>query len=113
MTTFQPAVESQTLAQKLAGGRLPAGEALRYAIQVAESLQRLHDEGRVHGALSPAAIAISGRDLYLLPSGEGNGTASYTAPEVSRGEAADTRSDIFGFGAILYEMLTGERAFVT
>src|SRR5262245_8314212 len=107
MTTFQPAVDSQTLAQKMAAGRLPASEALRYAIQVAESLHRLHDEGRVHGALSPAAIAVNGRELYLLPAGE-NG---YTAPEVVLGQPADARSDIFAFGVILYEMLTGERAF--
>lgn len=115
MTTFQPAVESQsqsqTLAQKMSSGRLPVGEALRYAIQVAESLQRLHDEGRVHGSLSPAAIAINGRDLYLLPASDAPGSAAYTAPEVAQGHPADARADIFGFGAILYEMLTGERAF--
>src|SRR5262245_25669173 len=111
MTTFQPAIESQTLAQKMASGRLPVAEALRYAIQVAESLQRLHDEGRVHGGLSPTSIALNGRDLYLLPAGDPSAAAPYIAPEVLHGNTADTRADIFAFGAILYEMLTGERAF--
>ena len=111
MTTFQPALESQTLSQKMAVGRMPAGEALRIALQVAEELQRLHDEGRVHGALSPSSIATSGRDVYLLPAGDAMSGVPYMSPEAAQGSTPDARSDIFSFGAILFEMLTGERAF--
>lgn len=110
MTAFQPAIESQTLSQKMTIGRLPASEALRYAIQIAESLQRLHDEGRVHGSLSPAAAMVSGGHVHLLPAVEPAVGGPYSAPEVALGSAPDARADIFSFGAMLFEMLTGERA---
>ncbi len=111
MTSFETATDTHSLAQKLASGRLPVAEALRYAIQMAESLQRLHEEGRVHGALTPASTAIYGRDLQLQPAGQEPGITPYTAPEVAQGSAPDARADIFAFGAILFEMLTGEPAF--
>ena len=109
MTSLQPVPsETQTLDVRMAAGRMPASEALRYAIMLAESIQRLHEEGRVHGALSPASIAIRNGGLELL---QGGSDTRYMAPEVAQGHPADARADIFSFGAILYEILTGQKAF--
>jgi hypothetical protein len=112
MTTLDTAATTQTLAQRLAQGRIPVPEALRYSMILAESLRKLHDSGQVHGAVSPASIAVTRNGLELLTVLGNLGTVSpYTAPEVLRGQRADSRSDIFSFGAILYEMLTGRAAF--
>jgi len=115
MTGFetQPKNDSQTtLAHRLAGGRIPVLEALHNAMLLAEALRRIHDEGRAHGALSPATIMLCGPGVELLPAQDAPGTITpYTAPEVIEGRKADTRSDIFSFGAVAYEMLTGSRAF--
>ena len=104
-----PTSEPRTLAQRLSEGRLPVSEALRYAMMLAESLRRLHDEGRAHGALSPRCVVLKSGGLELLP---GSGAITpYTAPEALEGRPTDARSDVFAFGTILYEMLTGARAF--
>jgi hypothetical protein len=106
MTSTDP----KTLAERLGEGRLSMAEALRYAIQLAGSLRELHDGGPAHGAVTPSNVALVAGGFELLPGSSGSITP-YTAPEVVRGCAADTRSDIFGFGAILFEMFTGRRAF--
>jgi serine/threonine protein kinase len=102
--------DTKTLAQLLGEERLSMAEAMRCAIQLAGCLRELHDRGQVHGAVTPANVALVASGLELLPASSGAIT-SYTAPEVVRGSAADARSDIFGFGAIVFEMFTGRRAF--
>ena len=102
----------QSLAQRLAQGRMPAGEALRIASLMAESLRKSHEEGRVHGHLTPSVIWLNGPAVEVTPPLQGpRALTPYTAPELLTGRAADCRSDIFSFGAILYEMLAGRRAF--
>jgi hypothetical protein len=101
-----------SLAQRLAQGRIPAGDALRYASLLAESLRRAHDEGRVHGFLTPSVVWLNGPAVELAPPPAGPRILTpYTAPELLLGQPADSRGDIFSFGAILYEMLTGRQAF--
>ena len=104
-----PTSEPQTLAQRLAEGRLSVSDALRYAMLLADALRRLHDEGHAHGALSPRCVVLKNGTLELAPGSAG--ITPYTAPEALEGRPTDARSDVFSFGAILYEMLTGERAF--
>lgn len=108
-----PLTDTRTLAQCLSEGRLPVAEALRYAIQLADSLRKLHDAGETHGAVTPSNLMLVAGGLELLPAGEGSAAdiTPYTAPEVVQGRPADARSDVFSFGAILFEMLTGRRAF--
>jgi chromosome segregation ATPase len=104
--------EQRTLAQKMADGRLPVPEALHYAMSLAESLRKLHDAGKAHGAVTPSSVVITATGVDLIPSLGPPATATpYTAPEVVQGTPADARSDIFSFGALLFEMLTGRRAF--
>ncbi len=96
----------------MAQGRLPVHEALRYALILAEALRKIHDSGHVHGAVSPGCISITRSGLELMPAlGSTGQITAYTAPEVVCGKAPDARSDIFSFGAIVYEMLTGRPAF--
>ncbi len=104
MTTYQ------TLAGRMSGSRMQAAEALQLAVSIAERLAQWHAKGECHGSLTPAAIAIAGSGVELRPVAESCVT-SYTAPEVVLGEAADKLSDIFSFGAIVYEMFTGVPAF--
>jgi len=105
-------VRTRTLAERLAEGPIPAAEALGFALQLAGALRGIHDEGRVYGSLSPLTIALDNNSAELLPSIVGvGGTASYVAPELLAGGMPDSRSDIFSFGAVVYEMLTGRRAF--
>jgi len=105
--------ETRTLAQRLAEGRLAVPEALRYATQLAEALRKLHDTGRWHGALSPASLGIHANSIELIapPNGFSRMVTPYTAPEVVQGSPADKTSDIFAFGAMVFEMMTGRRAF--
>src|SRR5450755_4631597 len=112
-TESTPLNDTKTLAHRLSAGRLPTVEALRYAIQLADSLRLLHDSGRAHGAVMPSNLALVSGKVELLPATEAwaKMVTPYTAPEVAQGHAADARSDLFGFGAILFEMLTGRRAF--
>jgi methyl-accepting chemotaxis protein len=94
-------------------GQLPMAEAVRLSMNLAESLRRLHDEGRVHGALTPALVELGTAGLELLPAPDGANAAitPYTAPEVAEGQPPDARADIFAFGVIMFEMATGVLAF--
>ncbi len=89
---------------------LPVDEALRYATSLAQALRRMHQEGVVCGCLDPGHIVWNNHGAELTPNG-GGGLTPYLAPEQVRGEAADARSDIFAFGAIVYELLSGRKAF--
>ena len=132
-------LEGEVLQAALAGGRLSTRRAVDYAIQLAHGLAAAHEKGIVHRDLKPANVFITkdgrvkildfglakltqpkvgGPDGISLPSttqgtepGAVLGTLGYMAPEQLRGRPADSRSDIFSFGAILYEMLSGKRAF--
>ena len=128
-------LEGQTLAERLHKGPLPIAQALEAAIQVASALDAAHRKGIVHRDLKPANVMQTRSGAKLLDFGiarmtlatptaaeptaaptltaEGAvlGTVHYMAPEQLEGRDADTRSDLFAFGAMLYEMLTGRRAF--
>ena len=122
-------VEGQNLEERIVDGALRLVDALNIACQVADGLQAAHQKGVVHGDLKPASIIISTDDTEdarvriidglaqlsensrLTEPGTPIGTVSYISPEQMNGEAADHRSDIWSFGVILYEMLTGELPF--
>jgi serine/threonine protein kinase/Tol biopolymer transport system component len=131
-------IEGPTLADRLKGGPLPIAEALNLARQIAEALDAAHEKGIVHRDLKPANIKIAPNgmvkvldfglakidddaapDLSHSPTitvrgtGEGIilGTAAYMSPEQARGKPLDKRTDIWSFGCVLYEMLTGRVAF--
>jgi Tol biopolymer transport system component len=132
-------VEGPTLADRLRDGALALDEALPFARQIAEALEMAHGQGIVHRDLKPANIKITadGRvkvldfglakvfgeaatDLSLSNSptvmtasvpGTILGTAAYMSPEQARGKDVDKRADVWAFGAVLYEMLTGRQAF--
>jgi Tol biopolymer transport system component/predicted Ser/Thr protein kinase len=129
-------VEGETLEEKLEAGSLPTDDALRLALQIAEALEAAHEKGVVHRDLKPANIMVTGEgqvkvlDFGLAKafSGDPNqaapahspalsvamtqqglilGTAGYMSPEQASGQATDQRADIWAFGVVLYEMLTG------
>ena len=104
---------AQTLTQRLAAGRLPMNDALRYAVQIVDALRHAHEEGYCHGALTPDAVILTGASVELVPAQPGavGALTPYTAPELLQGQAPDARTDIFSLGALLYEMFTGQRAF--
>jgi len=132
-------LEGATLADRLAKGALPLDQALKTAIEVASALDKAHRAGIVHRDLKPGNIMLttSGAKLLdfglaksrapvvaavgqsMLPTTPPNltaqgtilGTFQYMAPEQLEGQEVDARTDIFSFGAVLYEMLTGRRAF--
>jgi len=127
-------LEGETLRERLERGPLATRRAVDAALQVANGLAAAHEKGIVHRDLKPDNIFLTrdGRAKILdfgiaklsAKSDEGGifqqaatepgmvlGTVGYMSPEQVRGEKVDTRSDIFAFGAILYEMLTGNRAF--
>jgi Tol biopolymer transport system component len=133
-------LEGETLRSRLAGGPLPLRKATDYAIQIAQGLAAAHEKGIVHRDLKPENLFVTrdgrvkildfGLAKLMQPAeGEGSvvtslptatagtepgvvlGTLGYMSPEQVRGRPADARSDIFAFGAVLYEMLTGKRAF--
>src|SRR3984957_10617920 len=111
------------------GGPLPLPEALRFAEQIAAALAVAHGKGILHRDLKPANILVTVSGVKLLDFGlaklmtdsdseatktiEGAvmGTAAYMSPEQAQGKSLDERSDIFSFGTVLYEMLSGTRAF--
>jgi len=104
--------EQRTLASRITEGKIPVPEALHYAMSLADALRKLHDAGKSHGAVSPSSIVLTATGLDLIPSlGPPATVTPYTAPEVLQGQPADARSDIFAFGALVFEMLTGRRAF--
>jgi hypothetical protein len=105
--------EIQTLSQRLAAGRLPLSDSLRCAMQMADGLRRMHEEGYYHGAVTPDAFLLTRAGVRLEPARPGaiEALTPYTAPERLKGQPPDARTDIFGFGAVLYEMLSGRRAF--
>jgi eukaryotic-like serine/threonine-protein kinase len=123
-------LDGETLREALGRGRLPVREALGYAVQIASGLAAAHDKGIVHRDVKPDNIFITsdGRakllDFGVAKLVEGTsrpqhvtadrtriGTIGYMSPEQVRGDPVDARSDIFGLGAVLYEMVTGRRAF--
>jgi serine/threonine protein kinase len=133
-------LEGQTLAARLTKGALPIDQALRCAIEIASALDAAHGHGIVHRDLKPANIMMTKAGARLLDFGLAKlrapvmpitvsgltilapsdpatgggvllGTVPYMSPEQVEGRDADPRSDIFGFGAVLYEMVTGRRAF--
>src|SRR5215831_3039915 len=128
-------LEGETLRHRLATGLLPLRKAVDYGVQMANGLAAAHERGIVHRDLKPDNLFITkdGRVKILdfglakaTPDMGGNtatqagpatqpgvvmGTAGYMSPEQVRGKPADVRSDIFSFGAILYEMVAGQRAF--
>ena len=132
-------VEGETLAQKLATGRLPVEDALSIAGQIAAALEAAHAAGVIHRDLKPANVMIRrdgsvkvldlglARAVAETPAGDPSlsptitsggtqdgvilGTAAYMSPEQARGKALDKRTDVFSFGCVLFECLTGKRAF--
>src|SRR4029079_9781470 len=135
-TTFiaMELVEGAPLDQVIAGGPLPVVTALDYALEIASALPAAHASGIIHRDIKPGNIMITrdGRvkvlDFGLAKLIERSpteatmtalgtrpgfimGTAAYMSPEQAEGRPVDARSDIFSFGAVLYEMLTGKRAF--
>src|ERR1035437_788667 len=109
----KPLNQTKTLAERLSEGRLPVAEALSYAMQLADALRKLHDKGKTHGAVTPLNVVLAAEGVELVPAPDGSaGTITpYTAPEGIQGRAAGGRRDIFSFGAVLFEMLSGHRAF--
>ena len=121
-----PLVKGRDLAALLGDGPLPVERALRYARQIVAGLIAVHAAGVIHRDLKPSNIMIDEDDHVLLmdfgiarpsgPSGQSRtiagaivGTTAYMAPEQARGEAVDQRTDVYGFGLIVYEMLCGTR----
>ena len=128
-------LDGETLAARLEQGPIPLDEVLRHAVAIAGALERAHGEGIVHRDLKPANIMLtrsgpklmdfglarlrrSGESATTVPTetasfGVGRivGTLPYMAPEQLQGKTADARTDIFAFGAVLYEMVAGKRAF--
>ena len=99
-----------SLADRIAAGALPLWEALHYAIAIAEALRVVHGRGRVYAALQPAGVTIRDGGVELVPIGLAWITP-YFSPEQLQGRELDARSDIFALGALLYEMLSGRKAF--
>ena len=133
-------VDGLTLEERIARGPIPLDEALAIANQIADALEAAHEAGVIHRDLKPANVKIRddgtvkvldfgvakgldtlavSSDLHDSPTmtvsgtqlGVIVGTAAYMSPEQARGRAVDKRTDIWAFGAVLYEMLTGRKAF--
>jgi eukaryotic-like serine/threonine-protein kinase len=130
-------LEGETLAARIAKGSLTTAELLRYASQIADALDKAHRQGIVHRDLKPANVMLTktgaklldfglAKDQEILQGDPGSsptmsrpltmqgsivGTIQYMSPEQLEGKPADARSDIFSFGAMLYEMATGRKAF--
>ena len=112
LLTGEP-VEGQLLADRLEQGALPPLDAVRLAIDLGAALHQAHGRGLVHAGISPTTVLLTPKGAVLLrPPEDPKHALCYRSPEQVRGGEADTRSDIFSFGALLYEMLTGRRAFL-
>jgi eukaryotic-like serine/threonine-protein kinase len=135
-------LEGSTLSERLAKGALPLEQTLRYGVEIADALEKAHRQGIVHRDLKPANVMLTKSGVKLLDFGlakavapaapqaaltslptamgspnltqEGTilGTFQYMAPEQLEGKETDARTDIFAFGAVLYEMATGQKAFM-
>ena len=131
-------LDGETVAQRLEKGALPLDQALQIAIDIADALDKAHRQGIVHRDLKPANIMLTKAGAKLLDFGLAKlkppeqagglsalptqpadltqqgailGTFQYMAPEQLEGQEADARTDIFAFGAVVYEMVTGRKAF--
>jgi serine/threonine protein kinase len=119
-------VDGVTLREKIADGMLPTGAAVSYAIQIAEALGEAHSKGIVHRDIKAENIMVNSKNqakvmdfglaklkgsLKLTKTSSTIGTVAYMAPEQIQGGEVDARSDIFSFGIVLYEMLTGHLPF--
>ena len=133
-------VEGETLAEQLTRGRVPVEKALEICRQIADGVEAAHEKGVIHRDLKPSNVKITPEgkvkilDFGLAKAFEEEipvtdishsptlteemtragvilGTAAYMSPEQARGEEVDKRADIFAFGCVLYELLTGKRAF--
>jgi Tol biopolymer transport system component len=131
-------LEGETLTERLAKGAVPVDQTLRYGQEIAGALDKAHRQGIVHRDLKPGNVMLTKSGVKLLdfglakgfegPKEQGNltslptrqgltqegtilGTFQYMAPEQLEGKDADARTDIFAFGATLYEMATGKKAF--
>ncbi len=130
-------VAGETLADRLRAGHLPIAEAVAVATQIAEALEAAHEKGIIHRDLKPGNIkikpdgsvkvldfglaktvasadAISNLPTFTDGASEAGliiGTAAYMSPEQARGKAVDKRTDVWAFGCVLYQMLTGKPAF--
>jgi hypothetical protein len=131
-------LDGETLAARLRKGAVPIGQAMKIALEILEALAAAHGAGIVHRDLKPANIMLTKSGVKLLDfglarlrapaaigaasadgstedaltaTGQVFGTVPYMAPEQVRGQEADARTDLFAFGAVFYEMLTGRRAF--
>ncbi|MFH2050069.1 MAG: protein kinase [bacterium] len=131
-------IEGETLSERIKKGSVPIEEVLKIAGQIADALDKAHGQGLIHRDLKPANVMLTSSGTKLLDFGlaklqihDGHiegvsaitqttpltgtgtilGTLHYMSPEQLEGKEADTRSDIFAFGVLLYEMVTGRRAF--
>src|SRR6267378_889664 len=132
-------LEGETLAKLLEKGPLPLAQVLKYGVEIADALDKAHRQGIIHRDLKPGNIMLTKSGAKLLDLGLAKaalplaagvtrtaavtrttpvtqrgtivGTFQYMSPEQVEGKEVDGRSDIFSFGAVLYEMLTGRRAF--
>jgi serine/threonine protein kinase/tetratricopeptide (TPR) repeat protein len=124
-------IEGDTLVDRIAKGPIPVEEAVRIAYQIAAALEYAHERGVIHRDLKPANVKAAGRVKVLdfglakvreteqndttitgvTQAGTVLGTAAYMSPEQALGKTVDARSDVFSFGVLLYEMLSGQRAF--
>ncbi|MGK7369916.1 MAG: protein kinase domain-containing protein [Candidatus Halalkalibacterium sp. M3_1C_030] len=119
-------VEGETLRTKINSGELSLEESLKYALQIAEALKEAHGQNIIHRDIKPENIMIDKNGLIkimdfglakfkqagdITKTGDTVGTAAYMSPEQAGGEEIDHRTDIWSFGVVMFEMLTGKKPF--